>query len=289
MLKLTGHLFQWTADASVADYHERALWNGILGSQHPSDGSKLYYVPLATGYWKLFGNPYHDYWCCTGTMSEAFSQLGRGIYFEDDAGLFVNQWIASELVWQSKEVRLLQETKFPESDTVKLTVRTKAPKSFALRVRVPWWADGENSAQLNGKALQGFAVPGGYYALSRTWKDGDTLTVRYPMRVYAEPTPDDPRLVALMYGPCVLAGRLGTEGLTPETIRAEPTAPYKVPEFKLAPVAAPALSGGGNVAAAVKGPLTNLSFRVMGDGRAVELLPFYKLFDERYAVYWRVT
>ena len=58
MLKLTRHLFAWTADPRCADYYERALLNGILGTQHPRDGMNVYYVPLASGYWKLFGRPH---------------------------------------------------------------------------------------------------------------------------------------------------------------------------------------------------------------------------------------
>ena len=48
--------------------------------------------------------------------------------------------------------------------------------------------------------------------------------------------PDDPTLLAAMHGPLVLAGRLGTEGLTPDILRAEPTKPRMVPEYKSDPV-----------------------------------------------------
>jgi DUF1680 family protein len=44
LLKLTRHVFGWSADPACADYYERALFNRILGSQHPADGSKLYYT-----------------------------------------------------------------------------------------------------------------------------------------------------------------------------------------------------------------------------------------------------
>ena len=94
MQKLTRHVFGWTADARAADYYERAYYNGILGVQHPRDGSKLYYVPLQSGFWKLFGTSMHDFWCCTGSMAEAFSKLGDSIYFKDDAGLYVNLFVA---------------------------------------------------------------------------------------------------------------------------------------------------------------------------------------------------
>ena len=77
MLKLTRHVFGWTADPACADYYERALWNGIVGSQHPSDGNKLYYVSMASGLWKLFGTPTQDYWCCTGIDERGVLQARR--------------------------------------------------------------------------------------------------------------------------------------------------------------------------------------------------------------------
>jgi uncharacterized protein len=289
MLKLTRHLFAWTADARVADYYERALFNGILGSQHPRDGEKLYYVSLASGLWKLFGTPFHDYWCCTGTMSESFSQLGDSIYFADDAGVYVNLFIASELDWRERGVRLVQETGFPLEEGTTLTVRTARPARFALRIRVPWWTSGAN-ARLNGRSLEGFAAPGGYFVLDRTWKNGDRLTVSLPMRLHLAPMPDDPALAAVMYGPLVLAGRLGTDGLTPAVLRAEPTRPRTVPEYQSDPVAAPGFVARGN---GPEGWITRpaadrLEWRTTGQAHDVTLVPFHSLFDERYAIYWKV-
>lgn len=290
MLKLTDRVYQWTGDAACADYYERALWNGIIGSQHPTDGNKLYYVSLGEGYWKLFGTPFHDYWCCTGTMSEAFSQFGGGVYYHDDAGVTVSQFIASELDWQERGVRLLQETSFPEQAGTKLTIRAARPTRFALRVRVPGWAKGENRALLNGKPLEGFAAAGGYYVLDRTWKDGDRLALRLPMQLHLDPMPDDPDLAAVMYGPLVLAGRLGTEGLTAGTLRAEPTAPRTVPEYHLDPIAAPGfVITTEDPARWITPAAAPLAFHTVGQARDIDFVPFYRLFDERYAIYWRLT
>lgn len=289
MMKLTRHVFGWTADPACADYYERALYNGIVGSQHPSDGNKLYYVAMGSGLWKLFGTPTQDYWCCTGSMSEAFAKLGDSIYFQDDRGLFVNLFAASELDWQEKGVRVVQETRFPGEEGTKLTIRSSKPSAFALRVRVPYWAVGQNGATLNGKPLEGFAAPGGYYVLDRTWKDGDTLAIRLPMSLHAHPMPDDPSIRAYMYGPQVLAGRLGTEGLTPATLRAEPTKPRTVPGYSLEPVAAPAFKAAGDDLGWIKPGAAPGTFRTSGQERDVDLVPFNTLFDERYAIYWKVT
>jgi DUF1680 family protein len=290
MLKLTRHIFGWTADPACADYYERALWNGIIGSQHPSDGDKLYYVSLGSGLWKLFGTPYQDYWCCTGTMSEAFSKLGDSIYFHDDTGLWVNLFVASELDWSEKGVRITQETAFPSSDTTTLTVRASRPTRFAMRVRVPYWAAAQNGTTLNGRALEGFAAPGGYYVLDRTWRDGDRLQLTLPMGLHLHPMPDDPSLLAVMYGPLVLAGQLGTEGLTPATLRAGPTKPRTVPEYPLPAVSAPAMKAPSGDPASWVRPVEGrpLEFRTVGQAQDVTLVPFHTLFDERYAIYWKV-
>jgi DUF1680 family protein len=291
MLKLTRHVFGWTADPACADYYERALFNGILGSQDPNDGEKLYYVSLASGLWKLFGTPGHDYWCCTGTMSESFSQFGDSIYFQDAAGLYLNLFIASELDWQERGVRIVQETRFPEEAGTTVTVRTAKPASFALRIRVPYWATRGGIVKLNGRALDGFAAPGGYFVLERSWKDGDKVAVSLPMSLHLCPMPDDPTVQAVMYGPLVLAGRLGTDGLTPENVRAEPTKPRMVPEYKEEPrPLAEVRAAGEDVGAWIHpSPGEPLTFRVMSQDPGVVLVPFYRLFGERYAVYWKVA
>ena len=288
MLKLTRHVFGWTADPRCADHYERALVNATLGVQHPDDGSKLYYVPLGAGYWKLFGVMDHDFWCCTGTMSEAFAKLGDSIYFHDDAGVWVNLFAASTLDWTEKGVQIVQDTRFPEEGATSLTVHCRAPTRVALRVRVPYWADG-GSARLNGRALDGFASPGSYYVVDRVWHDGDRLDVALPMRLHFDATPDDPSLRAIMYGPLVLVGRLGTDGLTPATLRAPPTPPREVPTYPLGPVVAPPFRATGDLASWVApAPGRPLEFHTTGQATDVTLVPFYQLFDERYAVYWHV-
>ncbi|MBB6091815.1 hypothetical protein HNQ60_000661 [Povalibacter uvarum] len=289
MQKLTRHLFQWTGDARAADYYERAYYNGILGVQHPSDGDKLYYVPLQSGFWKLFGTPLHDFWCCTGSMAESFAKLGDSIYFHDERGVFVNLFVPSTVTWAEKDVRLTQETRFPDSDTVRLTVHLKRPTAMPLRVRVPSWVQG-GSASLNGRALDGFASPGSYFVVDRRWRDGDVLEVRLPMRLHYAVIPDDPTLRAVMYGPIVLAGRLGAAGLTKDNLRAGPTKPRTIPEYTSDPVAAPAIVGGSDDPSNWLRPVAGrpLEFQATGQATPLTLVPLHRVFDERYAVYWKV-
>jgi DUF1680 family protein len=289
MQKLTRHVFAWTGDARAADYYERAYYNGILGVQHPADGQKLYYVPLKGGYWKLFGTPLHDFWCCTGSMAEAFAKLGDSIYFHDEASVYVNLFVPSELSWREREVRIVQETRFPAAETTRLTVSARRPTRFALKVRVPYWAVG-GAASLNGAPLAGFASPSSYFVLEREWRSGDHLDLTLPMRLHVEAMPDDPSLQAVLYGPLVLAGRLGTAGLTAATLRVAPTAPRTVPEFSADPVAVPGIVAPTPDPASWLEPVPgrSLEFRTRAGNAPLTLVPFNRVIDERYAVYWTV-
>jgi DUF1680 family protein len=221
MLKLTRHLFCWNPDVRYADYYERALFNGILSTQDPDTGMMMYFVPLASGYWKTFNTPNDSFWCCTGTGLENHAKYSDSIYFHDDKGVFVNLFIASELEWEEKGVRIRQETNFPEEDSTALIIKTKGDTEFVLRIRVPYWATKGLMVSINGRPRRVPRKPGSYLTLERTWKDGDRVVVEMPMGLHLFPMPDDPMLAAVMYGPLVLAGELGTEGLDPKTQYAE--------------------------------------------------------------------
>jgi len=285
MLKLTRHLFCWSADTKYADYYERALWTSILGTQDPKTGMVMYFVPLSSGRWKVFSTPNDSFWCCVGTGMENHAKYGDSIYFHDNEGVYVNLFIASEANWAEKGIRIRQETDFPEKESTALVVRAEKPVEMALRVRVPCWATKGITATLNGKPLAGNAKPSSYFEVRRTWKDGDRLEIAMPMGLYPWPMPDDKTLMAFMYGPFVLAGKLGGEGLTEENTYVKSQG-YEFINVAKAPTF---VVESDDVNAWIK-PVAGepLAFRTAGQSENVTLIPFYRLFDERYAVYWRV-
>jgi DUF1680 family protein len=193
--------------------------------------------------------------------------------------------------WKDKGIRLVQETRFPEADTTTLTVRAEKPTRMALRVRVPYWVAGNGSAKLDGRALDAFAGPGSYLVIDRTWRDGERLDVRLPMQLHVHPMPDDNSVQAVMYGPLVLVGRMGTDGITAENRRAEPTKPRTVPEFQNpAPPPTPTIKTSSDDVSSWVAPVPGktLEFRTTGQASSITLVPLYRLFDERYLVYWSV-
>jgi uncharacterized protein len=289
MLKLTRHMFALDPATEKMDFYERGLFNHILASQDPATGMMCYYVPLRPGAFKTYSTPDNSFWCCVGTGMENPAKYGDTIYFHDDQSLYLNLFIASQLTWKDKGLVVRQETRFPEQDTAKLTFELKKPVRLALKVRYPSWAQTGMTLTINGKNQPGIGKPGSYVTVGeREWKNGDVVQVRLPMSLRMEAMPDDPNMIALLYGPIVLAGDLGKEGLT-QANRYGPSAP---PLGRVPSIAVPAFVGSVKEVLAKVKPVagTPLNFQTggLGQPRDVTLMPFYKAADMRYTVYWKV-
>jgi DUF1680 family protein len=284
MMKLTRHLYGWTADPRYFDRYERMLLNHRLGTIHPETGATQYYLSLTPGAWKTFGTEDQSFWCCTGTGVEEYSKLNDSIYWHDDDGVFVNLFIPSELSFAEKGFHLRQETNFPETERTTLVMKVDRPVQLALRLRIPEWLGSSASVRVNGKPLDASAGPGSYLAISRTWKSGDRVELDLPMRLRVEAMPDDPHLQAVLYGPLVLAGDLGSAGLTKELV-VGPEGPQVgrhptgVPSFRAA---------SDDLSSWIKPGDKPLTFRTTNQAQDVTLEPLNRIFDKRYSVYWQV-
>jgi DUF1680 family protein len=284
MLKLTRELFALEPDAAKMDFYERGLYNHILASQDPESGMFVYLMSLKPGHFKTYSTPEDSFWCCVGTGMENHSKYADTIYFHDADSLFVNLFIASELTWPEKNLSVRQETKFPESDTTVLKFKAGKPATFALKIRHPAWAVDGLKVSVNGKTQKIESAPESYFTLQREWRDGDTVKIQLPLKLHSEFLPGTTNEIALLYGPIVLAGELGTNDMPAPLARnqtdysfwPDPAAPVFVCDAaKLLSLVKP-VSGR---------PLT---FRTHGVGRPEDatLIPFYQTHHQRYSVYW---
>ena len=290
MLKLTRQLFGLEPSVEKMDFYERGLFNHILASQDPATGMVCYYVPLRPGAFKTYSTPNDSFWCCVGTGMENHAKYADTIFFHDDQSLYLNLLIASELGWKDKGLVVRQETEFPEEDTAKLTFRAQKPVRLALRIRHPLWVSSVMTVTVNGVDAPVSAKPGSFAVIEREWKNGDTVRVRWPMSLRLEAMPDDPKMIAILYGPIVLAGDLGREGLT-EAVRYGPNAPLV---NRLPAVAIPVFMGEvkdvlDHVKAVPGAGALNFQTSGVGQPQDVRLIPLYKAADQRYTVYWKVV
>jgi uncharacterized protein len=273
MLKLTEHMFEWEATAEAADFYERALFNHILSTQHPGSGNVTYNLSLDMGGFKLFQDPL-EFTCCIGTGMENHSKYGGNIYYHNDSELYLFQYIASELNWREKGMRLIQNTTYPEEQgsTIKLTCEN--PVRLTLQIRYPYWAQEGIEIRVNGSRKRIKQQPGSFVAIERTWKTGDVVDIRIPFTLRLEAMPDDSNRVAVMYGPLVMAGDLGpvNDSASHETMYVPVfMTEEREPSVWMKPVA--------------EKPNTFMTINT-GRPRDVEMKPFYSVYDRRYSVYW---
>lgn len=289
MLKLTRHIFSWEPSVQVMDFYERALFNHILGSQDPETGMMLYFASHKPGHVKVFNTPENSFWCCTGTGMENHTKYGDTIYYHDDDSLYVNLFIASEVTWEEKGLRLRQETQFPEKDNTRLIFTCEQPVNMSLKIRYPLWAQGVQ-IRINGQKLDLDVKPGLYISLDRQWQQGDQIDVQFPMNLWIEELPNAPDWIVFLYGPIVLVGALGTENmpdvyLNDRNIRVNSLNSFPKPLV-------PRLEGTHEQILAGIEPVTEkpLTFvtRDIGLSADMELIPFYRLFHQRYTIYWKL-
>ncbi len=289
LLRLTRALFLRDPSAAYADYFEKALYNGILASQDPDSGMMTYFQATRPGYVKLYCTPFDSFWCCTGSGMENHAKYAESIYFQDEDALYVNLFMPSALTSARHQLELTQETAFPRQETTRLSFRVAPPKDVALKIRHPGWCAAV-TVSVNGRRHTTSRAPGSYVEVRRKWRAGDVVEVHLPMTLRTEVLPGAPDLVAVLFGPIVLAGRLGVEGLSPgaDTIENERTSgdmlnsAMKIPAWIGRP---------GQILSQVKRSHPDrLSFRAAGfeGSREIELVPYYEIAHERYNLYWRV-
>jgi uncharacterized protein len=288
MLRLTRALFKGAARGGHMDYFERALFNGILASQDPSSGMMTYFQATRPGYVKLFHTPFDSFWCCTGSGMENHARYGESIYAHDGDALFVNLFLASTLDWSELGVEVTQDTRFPDSDTTRLTFDVKRPRELTLMLRQPAWCP-VMTVTVNGRAYRTCRKPGDYAKIVRRFGKRDVIEVRMPMSLHLEPLPDDSGHAALMYGPIVLAGIVGKPVNAAEQLIVNErksgsmlNEPVKIPRWTRPLAELPA--------SVERMGRESLRFRASGfaGGASVELIPYFRIANERYNLYWHV-
>ena len=289
MLKLTRHLFTWTADPKYADYYEQALYNHILASQDPETGMVMYFLSYTPGTFKTYCTKENSFWCCVGTGFENHAKYGEGIYYHDDKGIYVNLFIPSELTWKEKGIKLKQQTGYPEEATTHLTVQEIKDGNVPLYIRYPSWATSGATIKINGRNVKISQKPGSYIVLNKTWKTGDKIDITYPMSLRLVATNDNPNMAAVVYGPIVLAGDMGTDGI-------QAPAPYAKDQLDFRKTAIP-----DNIVSTlnINGRKLNdwlipvngkqLVFKTTGvASKEITMIPYYQIDKQRYIIYWNM-
>jgi hypothetical protein len=206
--KLGRYLMRFTGEARYGDWIEKLAYNGI-GSALPMGpkGKTFYYSDYRMGGGR---KAYYEgaFPCCSGTFFEAAADYHNIIYFKDATSLYVNMFVPSDLTWNrdGQEIKVEQETRYPEVGATVLTLRLQRSASFGVKIRVPRFSSGI-SATINGSPVD-VVIQNGWGMIERTWASGDRLAVQVSMPFHLVPIDKQhPGRVAVMHGPVVLVRR----------------------------------------------------------------------------------
>lgn len=292
MMRLTEMLYQTNPQTAYIDYYERALYNHILSTENSERGGFVYFTPMRPGHYRVYSQPQTSFWCCVGSSMEGNARHGELIYAHKADSLYVNLFIPSVLQWGDTQIE--QQTAFPDEEATTIIISPKKGKArFVLKVRVPEWAEaGDMSLRVNGEPRE-VKAEGGYLTVEGKWKRGDRVTVSLPMGMRAVQMPDGSPYYSFLYGPIVLAADLGTEGQT--GLFADDSRGGHIAAGPMLPLQdMPAITGdGGDVLSCLhKDADQPLAFTLSNVYPAkyenMRLVPFYRLHECRYMVYWPV-
>ncbi len=178
-MQLNRFLLQLTGDAKYSEELEKSAYNALLGAQLP-DGQLWTYHSFTNG--RKFPANFND--CCPSSGALALEELSEVAYTRRGGGIACNIYGESEThlrIGVSNEVSIAQQTSYPFSGTIRLTVTPAKPAQFPLFLRIPAWASGVR-VTVNGKAVDTAALkPSSYYTIDRQWKKGDVVEMELPM------------------------------------------------------------------------------------------------------------
>ena len=204
-------------DAKYADLYEETMYNALMGSLD-LPGENFYYTnPLSS---RRARHPWHGCPCCVGNIPRTLLMVPTWTYVKGDDAIYTNLFIGSTIQVEDvagTDVEMIQDTDYPWSGDVSITVNPKESKDFTLYVRIPDRntsklytssprVKGVESLKVNGETIQP-DMQKGYAAITRKWEKGDKVELQLPMqvqRIHAdEKIEADRGKVALRYGPLI--------------------------------------------------------------------------------------
>jgi DUF1680 family protein len=158
---------------------ERTIYNALFGAQSPDGRLIRYFTPLEGD------RHYHngDTYCCPCNYRRFISELPQMVYYQTGTGIAINLYtssIAEIPIEDGRSVSIRQETDYPNSGRVVISITPSENASFPLRLRIPSWCRNA-SISVNGKPSNIACKPGSFGVIERTWRPGDQVILEMPM------------------------------------------------------------------------------------------------------------
>jgi DUF1680 family protein len=178
-LRAYDSLLRLRGDARMGDLIERTIYNALFAAQSP-DGRRLRYFAPVEGervYWQT------DTYCCPCNYRRIVSELPAMVFYIAQGGVAVNLYTPAQAklsVGHDVPLSIRQDTDYPNSGRIQLSLDPVRPVKFPLQLRIPAWTHGA-SVSVNDVPAKGAPQPGTFFAINREWKPGDQVLLDLPM------------------------------------------------------------------------------------------------------------
>jgi DUF1680 family protein len=99
---------------------------------------------------------------------------------KDAVALHLYGGISTTVDVSGRKVKIKEESNYPWSGAVRVSVDPDSEGEFVVKLRIPGWARGA-TASVNGVPVDIAAVRNGYLDIRRVWRTGDMVTLDLPM------------------------------------------------------------------------------------------------------------
>ncbi|MFC1430272.1 RICIN domain-containing protein [Streptacidiphilus sp. N1-3] len=152
-----------------------------------------------------------QYRCCPHNYGMGWPYFTEELWLATpDKGLAAAMYAASTVtakVADGTSVTITETTDYPFAETVTLTLSLPKSLAFPLYLRIPGWC-GSPQLAVNGQTVSAPAGPA-YTKLSRTWANGDTVTLRLPQQTAVRTWGSDHSAVSVSHGPLEYSLQIG--------------------------------------------------------------------------------
>ena len=217
------NIFAVMGNVQFADRIEQLIFNAFPGTctadmwahQYLQQANQVL-VSEARRPWHLDGDSSNIYGfipnfpCCVSNMHSPWPRYVESMWMATaDKGLVAMGYGPcrfSAKVAEGKAIEITQETDYPFSDRVRVTVHCNEPLSFPLHFRIPTWSN-QAEVSIAGEATPRHPESGTVFKVAREWKNGDVVTLNFNFKVRTETRQNN--AVAVAWGPLYFVLRIG--------------------------------------------------------------------------------
>lgn len=217
-MELCDRLFRVTGNPIYLDQLEKTMYNALQAALKQGGRNIASYVPLE-GFRRIGERQCGlNFNCCEANGPRGFALIPQVALTTTDNTVFVNLYnpmTGSVAMSSGNRLKLEVTTDYPATGHIDLKIDPEKRAAFTLALRIPLWSR-NNRIYVNGEAVSGAILPGGYCRIDRTWKAGDTVTLE--LELEAKLVLLD-QMQAIVRGPIVFArDSRFNDGFVDETI-----------------------------------------------------------------------